>query len=197
MQFWSFPVPYWHGDLPLGVVRFWSRSSTGHSAGTRPASKPGSRNSKKDQHFLAFIDIPVSEVTLSSFEAQFWSLLSIPLAWGFAAGSGSDFWGRRSTRHSAGARPASKPGSRTKQATPASKTSKQDQHFLAFVCRFTQERCKGTKHCKWLCFGHFWTLKRWYLRNFWLIPVPTPVKRCFALMNAKHWYLRVFQNRRS
>jgi len=54
------------------------------------AAETASKTSKKDQHFLAFIDIPVSEVTLSSFEAQFWSL-SIPLAWGFAAGSGSIF----------------------------------------------------------------------------------------------------------
>jgi len=55
------------------------------------AAETASKTSKKDQHFLAFIDIPVSELTLSSFEAQFWSLLSIPLAWGFAAGSGSIF----------------------------------------------------------------------------------------------------------
>ena len=78
-------------ELPRALTGMWiCRWGWFDFQQANQAAETASKTSKKDQHFLAFIDIPVSEVTLSSFEAQFWSL-SIPLAWGFAAGSGSIF----------------------------------------------------------------------------------------------------------
>ena len=58
-----------------------------------------------------------------------------------------------------------------------------------------QENVEGTKHCKYRCFGHFWTPKRWYLRSFLPLRAPNPCKlqhflpflnRFFVLVNAKN-----------
>ena len=185
------------GICRWGWFDFWSRSSTGHSAGTRPASKPGSRNSKQDQQERPALSGFYWYTGFRGYVKQFWGaileLIIHPTGMGVCRWEWFDFWGRRSTRHSEGARPASKPGSRTSkqhpQARPASKTSI-FWHLYADLRKNVVKARNTVNGCVLATFGR-WNAGIYAI--FGLYQYQTPVKRCFALMNAKHWYLRVFQ----